>query len=160
MPKKLSLLDLRNYTRWFTASILKEIDEHRQDVPLYVEGQERQTQNVPAWIEARIDGPLQRPSGSFDDWTFELEIDLLCSTKFDSNYIYKPQELLGIGAYLLTRDFRVYKLGDKPGDDQSFLGLLQLQGKLTGVHNFTFGQIEETTKIIQGTVHGNYKMYT
>ncbi len=139
---------------------MKHITDKRQDVPLYFEGQTRSTQNSPRWFEARLDGPLQRPCGSKDEYAFEVDIDILCSALFDDKDFYHMQRLLGIASQALNTDIAVFKLGNtQPQDDQSYVGCLQLKGHLTGVHAHFFGQIEDTTRIIQGSVEAHYEMY-
>ena len=149
------MLDLTNYTRWITASILKHVDRHRQDVPLYVEGQVRETQRGPRFLECRIDGPLQRPCASKDEWAFDVSVDILCATTLDDKDIYPIQRMLGIASECLNKTILIKRYGD----DESVVGCLILKGGRGGIHAHDFGQIEATTKMIQGTVEANYEMY-
>lgn len=151
-------IDLTDYTRWITASIFKHIDSNRQDVLLYVEGQERSTSDSQRWLEARVDGPLQRPCGSKNEWDFDVSVNILCSVQFQADYFYEMQDLLGIASQALNMDIYVYRLGKKTTDDESFVGCLQLKGDLGGLQAHHFGQADNQTKLIQGSVEGHYVM--
>ncbi len=150
-------VDLSSYTRWITASILKHIDDKRQGILLYVEGKTRKTQDAQRWLEARIDGPMQRPCATYGEWVFDLEVNILCSVLFRDRNIYDIQVVLGIASQALNTDIPVFKYGDMQGDSPTtYVGCLQLEGKREGVHAHSFGQIEEATKIIQGVVSAHY----
>lgn len=154
------MVDLTHVTRWITASIIKHVDGNRQDVSLYVEGATRETQKAPRYLEVRIDGPLQRPCGSKDEYAFDVDVDILCSTTLDEKDIYAMQKLLGIASQALNQDISVFRYGNLEGtDDNSLVGCLQLKGKLGGIHAHDFGQIEAVTKLIQGSVEAHYEMY-
>src|SRR5580704_5510496 len=90
-----TMVDLTQYTRWITASIIKHIDCNRQGVHLYVEGEISDTQKYNKWFEARVNGPLARPCGSQDEYIFDVDIDILCSALFVNKNIYVIQQLLG-----------------------------------------------------------------
>lgn len=155
------MIDLTNYTRWITASILKWLDGRRQDVPFYIEGQVRETQKDSVYMEPRIDGPFQRPCGTKDEYIFYVEISILCSAKFDERDISHIQRLLGIASQALNCDIPVYKLGDTPLDDSNYLiGCLQLVGGKDGLEAHSFGQIDATTQLIQGSVEAHYNLYS
>lgn len=153
------MVDLTNYTRWITASIFKHIDSNRQGVRLYVEGEVRDTQKYPQWFEARVNGPLARPCGSMDEYIFDVDVDILCSQLFVDDSVYGLQKLLGIAQQILSKDIEIKRYGDGPCDDNTYVGWLQLKGKLTGPHVHDFGQIEDTTRISQGTVEAGYHLY-
>ncbi len=150
------MIDLTKYTRWITASIMKRVDDSRQDVVLYVEGQTRETQRGPRWIEARIDGPFQRPCGSKDEFCFYVEVNILCSVQLDDKDIYHMQRLLGIGSQALNTNIIVKKYGETSED---YVGCLRLLGGLEGIEAHSFGQIEATNPLIQGCVEAHYEMY-
>ncbi len=149
------MVDLTNYTRWITASINKWIDAHRQDVFLYVEGQVRKTADQPRSMEARIDGPKQRPCGSKDEYCFVVEISILCAVKSDETDFYSIQKLLGIASQALNSDIPVYQFGD---NDSTLVGCLQLK-RDPGVEAHAFGQVDAETQLIQGCAEAHYEMY-
>ena len=158
-------VDLTNYTRWIKTSIIKHVERHRQGVFLFIEGQTRKTQDQPRFMEVRIDGPNQRPCGTKGEWEFEVEIDILVSTTLDEKDIYTLDRLLGIAAEALNKEISVFRYGPKPGgnpadsqNDSSYVGCLLLKPFPNGIRCNDFGQIEATTKVIQGTVEASYCM--
>lgn len=138
---------------------MKHIDRHRQGVFLYVEGQTRKTQDTQRWFEARVDGPMQRPCATLGEYVFDVEVDILCSALFQDTYIYDMQDVLGIASQMLNRDIEVRQYSRTQQTNlPPYVGCLQLEGHREGIHAHTFGQIEETTKVIQGSVSAHYCM--
>lgn len=140
---------------------MKRIDAARQDVHLYIEGEVRNTQEHPQFFEGRIDGPLIRPCGSKDEYAFDVEVNILCTTVLDEKEIYHMQKLLGIASQILNTSIPVFKYGDLQGvdDPEVFIGCLILKGGLEGIHLHHFGQVDDKTQLMQGSGEAAYEMY-
>ena len=149
-----------NWPRWCFASISKHFDDNRQGIPLFIEGQPRDTRALDAHIELRVDGPeVNELSRGF--WRLYFEVNVLVEWKQnDANYHTQHQNV-GIVAKIFTC-IPVYKYGTNPQDDGSFVGYLKLlsdwrRGESVEAHNF--GVIDVGTRVMQSTVEGHYEMH-
>jgi hypothetical protein len=152
-------MKLRHIPRWVVASVHKHFDANRDNVVLYLEGQDRTpTNEMTEHFELRVDGPHQDQQTQ-SEWIFYVEVSLLITSHKDRKDSHKMQRLLGIALEAMQTCIPVYKYGDGPDDDKSQLGVLirvDTSRDPTDVSNF--GQIEPTAEIEQGTVAGNYRM--
>ena len=149
----------KNWSRWIHASIGEYFTNHFavDSIPLFIEGQHRDTNTLQDFGELRIDGP-RLTEVSKDCWLFRVEVNiLLTSVMNDVNY-HRIQQSVGIAqaGFVVIPVFRY----GTPGDD-SQLGCLQLlQSKLSRdfLEANQFGQIGMKADILQATVEGHYKM--
>jgi hypothetical protein len=146
-------MDLTKVALWVTASITKFAQERRQDVPLYIETQERLTSKVPRYLELKIDGPQIVPGATKGEYCVEVGLYILVATTGDEKDVYHLPKLMGIAAQLLNSNICVYKFGD--GD--SLLGVLQLNAE-PGIEAHTFGDIKSPSDYYQGAVEAQYTM--
>lgn len=148
-----------NWSRWIIASIGKHFDEHKKTVPMFIEGQHRNTRELKDFFELRIDGP-RFTEVSKDYWHVYVEINtLIQSTMNDSDY-HRIERTLGTILVAFSNIY-VYRLGDGLSDNQSLLGCLKLiqnEGKREYLQVYRLGQIEKTDQIVQAVVEGHYKM--
>jgi len=145
-----------NWSRWIQISVLKVFQTMADDngVHLFIEGQERKTQNYSEYIELRTDGPHIREL-SKGYFKLDFEINVLFTCHMSKTTMYGPQILAGLIAQTL-QSICVYRYGD--GD--TFLGVLQVvMDKNNSVRTNQFGKIRPDTDIVQGTVEGTYKMH-
>lgn len=151
----------KNWSRWVHASIGYHFQTRflAESLPLFIEGQHRDTNSEADFAELRIDGP-RLTEVSKDCWLFRVEVNvLLTSVMNDSNY-HRIQQSIGIAHNAYTQ-ISVYRYGTGPDDDQSFVGCLQLLQNLhhrDWLETNQFGQIDIKTHILQATVEGHYKM--
>lgn len=153
-----------NWPRWIFATVSKHFTDAAAavSIPLFIEGQHRNTRTDKELFELRMDGPTLREV-SKGCWILRIEINVLVqSTMDDANY-HRIHQNVGIAIAAFDKVIPVYRLGknDPDPDDQSFLGCLQLiQNRET--HDFLeinhFGQIDIKTKLMQASVEGHYKM--
>lgn len=152
----------KNWSRWVHASIGDHFATHfsAESVPLFIEGQHRDTNTEQHWAELRIDGP-RLTEISKGCWLFRVEVNILLSSMMDDSNYHTIQQNVGI-AHAGFTSINVYRYGLGGGEnDDSFLGCLQLiQNKFSRDYLETnqFGQIDVKTNVLQATVEGHYKM--
>lgn len=148
-----------NWTRWILASTSVYFDTNI-DLPMFLEGQERNTNDDKNFFEFRIDGP-NYTERTRDDWRVYVEINLLVQTTMIITDFHKHHKNLGVVAAPFG-NIEIFRCGNGPGDDDSLLGCLQLiQNDRTRERVVTsnFGQIEPDVKVQQGTVEGHFEMF-
>ena len=118
-------MDRANVTKWIFASIAK----HFNSLPhLHISGEIRKTSDWDNWYELKIDGPYLH-NLSKDYWDIKIEVDLQIYSIQQRDYLYSNQELQGKGLELFTDSISVFKLGNKPEDDKSYLFCLTQIGR-------------------------------
>ena len=148
-----------NTIRWTYASAAKHFTAvaARKGIPLYVEGDNRNTHDLPEYVEFRMDGPFVEIPAKGERYEF-YDINVLASITQGRN-LYRSQEVIGALASGMTLVIPVYKLGDESQDDGSKIGCLKLRRELDqNVEINQFGIIRPDVNIIQHTVEGHYRM--
>jgi hypothetical protein len=149
-----------NWARWIQISVIKVFQTMAtaNNVHLFIEGQERKTQNYSQYFELRTDGPHFRET-SRGHFKIDFEINVLFTSHMSTTTMYTPQQLAGLLEQTMN-DICVYRYGDGVDDDDTFLGVLQIvMDKRNSVRTNQFGQIRPDTDIVQGTVEGTFKMH-
>ncbi len=151
----------KNWARWTHASIGDHFTTHfaAESLPLFIEGQHRDTSSLQDFVELRIDGPTLTEV-SKDCWLFRVEVNILITSVMDDANYHRIQQNVGICQAGFT-SINVFRYGNGLDDDQSFLGCLQLLQNKTNrdfLEANQFGQIDIKTHILQATVEGHYKM--
>jgi hypothetical protein len=149
-----------NWARWLTISAYKAFQTmaDANDLHMFIEGQERETQDHVQYFEVRTDGPhIKKVSSNY--FKLDFEINVLFSVHMSKVTMYGPQELAGLLEVAMT-DICVYRYGDGSDDDDTLLGVLQLVvDKNNSVRTNQFGKIRSDTDLVQGTVEGTFKMH-
>lgn len=150
---------LNEVPRWIFASVTKHFNlvAVNNGLHFYIEGTHRETKDEEKYIEFRMDGPHLTQLNN-KQYRFDIEINILWSFLQDHEDFHETERIKGILLRAMS-NICVYKYGDGPFDDDSYLEILQLQqdGKTpTRVNNF--GQVRSDVKLMQGTVEGSYKM--
>jgi hypothetical protein len=142
------------WLRWISASIDDWFNTNKDaSLVLFREGQERNTQAVPNFIELRVDGPNIDYQSS--DWTLAYEINVLIQVSPDKD-LNKIKDVQGLVIPLFARSIPVFKYGPDPVlDDESQIACLQLKGDIV-CHDY--GQIEPRVKRLQATVEAQYQI--
>jgi len=153
-----------NWPRWIFATVSRHFNDAAiaASIPLFIEGQHRDTLQFKDFFELRMDGPtLQEVSKGC--WLLRIEINILVQSAMDDSNYHRIHQNVGILTAAFEKAISVYKLGknDPDPDDQSFLGCLKLlQNRET--RDFLeinhFGIIDVKTKLVQATVEGHYSM--
>lgn len=150
---------ISNLPRWIQLSALKHFTDNISNLHIFVEGQERRTNQQSDWCEIRIDGPHLRQLTRID-LKVNSEINILVSTVIDAKNV--AREVTNIGKVLEAFiTFNIYKYGSEEDDDSTLVGCFQmlprddLREKLEVAK---FGQIDQNINLLQSTVEGHYEM--
>jgi hypothetical protein len=139
--------------------VCKHVVERLTTYPIFIEGSQRITQSDNATqFELRIDGPtFTIPSKGC--YRGRVEVNILCISVMKDNDFHEIHRMVGQAAEVLAQAICVYRLGDGPNDDQSFLGRLTLlQGEGDKLEANHLGQIDRKTKIVQAMVESHYRL--
>jgi len=151
-----------NWPRWIFASVSKHFTDSvsAAGLTLFIEGQHRDTRELKDFLEMRTDGPtLREVSKGF--WVFRLEINILVQSAMDDKNYHRIHQDVGVAAAAFATAIDVFKLGNNPQDDQSYLGcliLIQNRSSQDYLEINHFGQIDKKTKLMQASVEGHYRM--
>lgn len=149
-----------NWARWITISVYKAFQAvaDANSLHMFIEGQERETQDYTQYFEVRTDGPhIKKISRTY--FKLDFEINVLFSLHMSKITMYEPQQLAGLLETAMI-DICVYRYGDGAEDDGTFLGTLQLVvDKSNSVRTNQFGKVRPDTDLVQGTVEGTFRMH-
>jgi len=148
----------KSLPKWCFASIAKHFIDLRQSLPMFVEGQHRDTNKYTDYSEVRIDGPYCVES-SRDYWTIDVVINILVGSTINDRDAYRYLKNSGIVLEAFTPNIKVFKLGTEVEDDGTLLGCLYLKG--TGRDSIIVthsGLNKETKGIRYSEVEGSYQM--
>lgn len=152
----------KNWSRWIHASVGDYFTNHfgAESLPLFIEGQHRDTNDLQHFAELRIDGP-RLTEVSKDCWLFRVEVNILLTSNMNDGNYHTIQQNVGIAQSGFV-NIDVFRYGNfSAEDDDSFLGCLRLIQDRTSrsfLEANQFGQIDIKTHILQATVEGHYKM--
>lgn len=143
-----------NWPRWIWASTSKHFADvfSAEGVPLFVEGDDRDTESFKDFAEFRLDGP-RWVEVSRNYFRLDVPINVLLQSKMDDSNTHRIYRTIGttLSAFIKINVFRF-------GDDDTFVGCLKLrEGDPVRVNHF--GQIDETVRILQATVEGHYRIH-
>ncbi len=148
-----------NLPRWMEASCRAWFDALRQGIPLYFEHTGlRPVQDDKSYAEFRFDGPYS-VSPSKGTTHHYAEINILCTTYVDRADADTISRLTGVFHSAFRNCIPVYRYGDGPYDDQTYVGAMMISDERgEKVRTSYFGQVNPDTNVIQATVEGHYKM--
>jgi len=151
-----------NWPRWIFATVSRHFVEAASaaEIPLFIEGQHRATRKIKDLFELRLDGPTLREV-SKGCWILQCQINILVQSTMDDKNYHRIHQNVGIAAAAFAPAIDVFRLGNNPQDDQTFVGCLQLlQNRETRdyIEVNHFGQIDIKTLLMQASVEGHYKM--
>ena len=150
-----------NWDRWIFASVSNHFNTLAIAVPLplFIEGQHRDTREIKDFFELRLDGP-RMTEVSANNWQIRIEINCLVQSAMDETNYHRIRQNTGVVAAMFT-GIGIFKYGDGLDDDQSQIGCMILLQDKRGrdfLEISHFGQIEPATKLLQSTVEGHYEM--
>lgn len=145
-----------NLPRWVVASTSKYFSEVaiNNNLHFFIEGTTRETKDYQKYIEFRMDGPhfTQLSKGYY---RIDIAINILWSFNQDDEDFHEPERIKGILIDAMN-DICIYKFGNGPYDDDTFIGTLQLK---QDVRANNFGQVKNDVRLMQGTIEGSYSMF-
>lgn len=152
----------KHWPRWIFASTSRHFHDalKAEGIPLYIEGQYRDTREETDFAEFRFYGPRSLLL-SKNCWELRIEINILLQSVMNEQNFHNIHRLVGVAAAAFLPALSTYRRGNGPDDDQSFLGcldLLQRSATRDYLEINHFGIIDKTTHLVQATVEGHYKM--
>lgn len=150
----------KHWPRWVFASFSKHFAAHFATppaIPLYVEGDDRDTATIKDFAEFRLDGPRVRKL-SKNYYRLFVPVNILVSSGMDDQTVYRLHKTMGVALSGFAHSISVFKLGNTPDDDQSLLVCMNLlNSPIHEIKENHFGQVDTTTRIQQATVEGHYE---
>jgi len=151
----------KHLKRWIKASFIQEVRKHvEQGVTLFVEGDDKLPANQ-KHMELRIDGPYVRNVGSRGEKCAFIEVNLLGNSTRSEENRYDRENIQGLLASILDRDFCIYRTGNvgkEDVDDESIVGTMQLLAT-DQIKISDFGLIDTNTEVYQCVAEAHYEMY-
>jgi hypothetical protein len=147
-----------NWPRWIYASITDHFAQG-QSLPVFVEGQPRETWEDGELIEVRINGP-HFIQGSASEWKAEVELNVLVQCPFNVSDLHRIHRLVGSIASLFGQ-IQIFKFGSGVLDDQSLLGCLVIKpNPITGrlITTNHYGQAENEKSLLQAEVEASFEV--
>jgi len=149
-----------NIVRWTYASAARHFRNiaSKYGIQYYVEGDNRNTDNLSEFIEFRMDGPFTLVPAKDEQW-HHFDINVLGSIVMGYKNLYRPQEINGYIYGGFTLYIPVYKIGDESQDDGSIIGCLKLRRELDQyIEVNQYGIVDKDTRIVQNSVEGHYRL--
>lgn len=138
----------KNWIRWIYISIINNFENVREDIPVYYDRVNRETD----WAEVRMDGPhIRELSNGF--FRIDVAVSALV-TSYIGNYDYQLQRMLGMLS-LGFDDICCYRYGDGDEDDASLLGILK---PLNGFTVVNFGLISPESRFRRSQIEATFRM--
>lgn len=148
----------KHLPRWIIASVSQHFEDKREGIPMYIEGQIRQTSDLKDFFELRVDGPYYTElSKGF--WRVYTEINVLIQSAQDKEDRFRIYKTAGVIAAAFEQVISIFKYGDEVGDDDSLVACLKLlgdKGARERIQISHFGQVAPATGISQSTVEAHY----
>jgi hypothetical protein len=150
------------WARWAFASVVNHFQNNLDTtrVPIFVEGEKRNTDTLKTFAEVRMDGPFFTEV-SRDCYKIEGEVNILIQATLDEMDAQLIHRSVGLVTAAFS-DISVYRFGDEPGDDNSFVWCWKLindSRRRERVQVSHFGVIEPNTKLTQATVEAHYDVF-
>ena len=149
----MSTLDAK-FIRWVQQSVYKHVENLKGTWLLFLEGEIRQTDKVPAWVELRMDGPYFFHLNK-NYWRAYIEVNALVSLVTHTD-LYGLARISGEVNSILSRPI----LAKEYEDGEELIGCFQtLDDIREGSRVSNFGQIDPKNKLQQATVEVHYEMF-
>jgi len=152
----------KNWPRWLFASIADRFKTTATDnkIPLLIEGIEDRTSEKIRQVdhaELRINGPTTREvsKGYFE---LDLNVNIILQSYMTEENAYTIIQNAGV-FFAAMGPIEVYKHGNGPDDDGSFLGCLSLREDLSEPRFIShFGQLKEDVRLRESMVGGKFQI--
>lgn len=149
-----------HWSRWIKASVSKWFDDHKGDVVMFFEGDDRATDETPEFVEVRMDGPrIKELSKNY--FRLDVFINVLIQCHMNKSNVYSFEVLEGKVQAMFDPCIPVFKYGNGADDNSTVqIGTLVLKYSrpLDQLKSANFGQIDEAVRLQQATVEGHYRL--
>jgi len=154
-----------NWARWIFASIAKYLSAVAvtNNIPVIVEGVNDETDaftEATDRVEIRISGPFTTQMTG--EYRIRMDVNVILTSRFDGQVKNRHAILTNAGLFHEAMDqaILIYKYGNTPADDDSYLGcLVPRSGKNDTVRVIHFGKVDSTDKVKQSAVDARYEMF-
>lgn len=158
----------RQLNRWIRASVVKHFRlalktefDYETKSTVFVEGEERETDELKHWLEIRTDGPYVKKR-TLNLYRVRIEVNILANTLMDSHAsIYHIDDMQGMVSSLFRNCIPVYRYGNAatdPANDGTLIDTLELRREGGEEVECTyFGKVRPDTALEQATVEGHYE---
>lgn len=151
----------RHWPRWIKSSFNVHFAAYAQagQLPLYIEGATRDTNDQISFAEMRLTGPVITEL-SKGYWDVAITVDILIDQKMVKNDIYAFDRNIGTMLIGFTTDISVFKLGTGVDDDpDGLLGCMSLTPSAQeSIIVTNFGAPNKDMKVLQATIEATYRM--
>jgi len=152
----------KNWPRWIFASMTEYFSD-AINIPVFIEGMDRETKDLKDFAEIRVDGPWMNEL-SVDVWKFRIEINILIQSVMGDKNLHRFYDDIGDVNFAFTNCISVYKHPDINGQngDGSFLGCFKLaidRYDRENIKTSNYGQIDKNVKLQQATIEAHYEMF-
>lgn len=152
----------KNWARWIYASVSNYFN-NTITIPVFIEGMDRETDDLLDFAEIRIDGPWFNEL-SADYWKIYIEVNVLIQSVMGHSDLHRFYKSIGDVNFAFQQNIPVYKHADKDGNDgdESRLGCFQFatdRYDREQIKTANFGQIDKNVKLQQATVEAHYVMF-
>lgn len=154
-------MNLTNLKRWIKASAVQTLKPLAQGHALFIEGEDRNTNDAASHFELRVDGPYTSPHGTQGEYKAYVEVNVLANSTRNESNVYERENMQGIAAEMLNRDICVYRIGNvgvNPADTGTLVGVLQLM-PMDLIKVSDFGKIDDNVEVYQAVAEAHYTMY-
>lgn len=119
------------------------------NLKIYIDGQDRDTNKFPEFIEVRYDGPFLRSAGK-DSWLLEYDINILVQTEAGKN-LYAIEKVCGKLYAKLAQDIEIMSGG-------SIIACSTLKTDFRQKLQINrFGRIEPDVTVLQASVEARHE---
>jgi hypothetical protein len=151
-----------NWVRWAVASFSKHFADtfSAASVPLFCEGDDRNTAKVKDFAEFRMDGPKIREL-SRGYYHLFVPVNILVKSNMDDANVHRIHRTIGTAISAFADHISMFKYGpDGVIDDGSLVTCFsRMDNLLDQLKVSQFGQIDPTVRVQQATVEGHYEAY-
>jgi hypothetical protein len=148
-----------NWDRWVWASVTDFMDKQKGQFYLFIEGLSRVVDGKKAFIEFRMNGPnIYEYSNNL--FYLDIVVNFCVQQATDSYDAHAFMRAFGWAKSMAQPCIPIFKYGQELQDDQSQLGIMQLQcsSKVDFVKGLQLGQVDPVMKLMQGTIEASYRM--
>ncbi len=150
----------KHWPRWVWASFSKYFADRFEtlQIPIYVEGDVRDTAKLSIFGEFRLDGP-RISEKSKDYFRLFVSVNVLIQNKMDSPDTHRLHRVAGEAVAAFGRTISVFKLGNG-GDDvpgELIVCMNRMDDKLNELRVNHFGIVDTAAKLQQASVEAHYE---
>jgi len=147
-----------NWGRWIYASVCDHFETYRDTLHMFLEGQLRETDELQQFFELRVDGPYYQQINK-GWWKLIVEVNAIITVAKNDTDFHAIRLWTDFVASLFTNTINIYRYGDEPGDDNTYVDcLMAMDGYRRKLQVSHFGQLQKADEILQAGVERHYQV--